>query len=180
MDPVEADVVEWPPPHGGTRRGPARLSLVAGVVVGLLLGGVGGAYLAIRHERGAAGHTILGTITIMGGDGILGGYQSGQLCSGAYGYNDLHSNAAVIVVNGSETKIAAATLNAGLFERGETPAKNSCTFTFTVPKVPNSAAYEVQIGTGRRGGPRFTRAELEQDHWRVDLTLGASDGSSNP
>ena len=172
QEAVPRDYAEWPPPREGSRR---RLAAIAAIVAGLAVSAVAGAYVGARLERGPASHTLLGEITIVRGEGILGGYQDGQPCSGAYGYNDLHTGAPVTVLNGSGATIASGTLNEGRFQLGSTPSQNTCTFAFTVQGVPNTAAYEVRAGSGRRSGPRYTRAELVQHHWRVDLTLGGSD-----
>lgn len=91
----------------------------------------------------------------------------GAPCSGdsiADGYSDLVPGAGVTVKNESGEIIATGALTAGTW------IKRACKMGLDVPDVPVAKFYEVEVT--RRGAQRFSRQQLVDDAFIVDLTLG--------
>lgn len=66
---------------------------------------------------------------------------TGESCSGADGYEDIHADAPVVVSDPEGNELARTTLG-----RGEAPDEDSCVFGFTVELTEGSGRYEVSLG----------------------------------
>jgi hypothetical protein len=115
----------------------------------------------------------------------------GQPCTAPTGYDDIEAGLQVVVKNAAgeivgsgalqESTATAKTLSEeqqrGLQDpqvaahlAGRVPI--TCTFPFEVEGIPKSDFYTVQVGSGDRGSLTFNFDELEQQDWKVVLTLG--------
>lgn len=85
-------------------------------------------------------------------------------CRGDGGYSDISGGTDVVVRDGSGSVLAKGALGPGRRNGG------SCTFQFTVRKIPEVDFYEVEVG--RRGSLTYSFDELEARDWQVGFTLG--------
>lgn len=90
-------------------------------------------------------------------------------CSGTRGYDDIQTGANVVILDGSGTTLATTTLETADDSDGSRPRSNICEFQFTV-EVPAADFYTLEIG--RRGAPTYSFAEMEDNDWRMDLSIG--------
>ena len=74
------------------------------------------------------------------------------------------------MVNEADTVLAVGSLGIGVLGTDGKPGENGCTFPFTFEKVADAMSYSVKIGI--RGGPDWTQAQMESNHWTIALTLG--------
>jgi hypothetical protein len=154
----------FPPHTHGPRSTPLSLGRprrFTGVVVAaivLVLGTVG--YLALGSSEH---HTLTGSLSLYDSD-----YDgsAGSSCSGSGGYDDIQSGTQVVVTDESGTTVATDSLSSGTYDG------TSCVFEFTVHDVPKAKYYRVRAGSDTRGGPEYSFAEMQQQHWSVQLTLG--------
>jgi hypothetical protein len=141
--------------------------------LGLLLLLVFAAVLAVRvgigREQAPAAATtttrtsMTGTLTLHDPDA---GNKYGEVCSGTSGYDNVDAGASVVVTNEQGTVIGTGSL--GL---GSTSPDRDCVFNFTVADLPEARFYGVEVS--HRGKVTFSREQLEQDRWNVELTLGS-------
>jgi hypothetical protein len=131
------------------------------------------AALAVRvgvgRERAPAAATtttrpsMTGILTLHDPDAA---YQYGDVCSGTGGYDDVDAGASVVVTNEQGTVIGTGSLGLGSASPG-----GDCVFNFTVAGLPEGRFYGVEVS--HRGKVTFSREQLEQDGWNVELTLGS-------
>jgi hypothetical protein len=142
--------------------------------LGLLLLLVVAAVLAVRvgvgreHAPAAATTTtrpsMTGILTLHDPDA---GYKYGEVCSGTSGFDDVDAGASVVVTNEQGTVVGTGSLGLGSASPG-----GDCVFNFTVAGLPPEARfYGVEVS--HRGKVTFSREQLEQDRWNVELTLGS-------
>jgi hypothetical protein len=95
----------------------------------------------------------------------------GAPCTGRdAGFPDLRQGTEVRVRDGTGAVLARTTLQGGTLQRGKLRGRDDdCVFAYSV-SVPERDAYRIEVG--RRGGARFTKADLERSNWRADLTIG--------
>ena len=105
------------------------------------------------------GHDLTGSLALRDPDGFEIG-----ACAGSGGYSDIAAGTQVTVKNGDGTIIATGELEAG--DGGGA----TCTFPFTVESVPDSEFYSIEVG--HRGALNYSKAELADADWNVDLSLG--------
>jgi hypothetical protein len=129
-----------------------RLTLILAAV---LVVGCGGA----TPSPTPAAHLITGSLAVPVAD-----LSDAAACSGAGGYSDIRIGSSVVVTNDSGATIGAASLTGG------TPTNPGCRFAFTVPNVPDAPFYSVKVN--QRAGPTWSRAEMEANGWKIELTLG--------
>ena len=94
----------------------------------------------------------------------------GTPCEGKGGFDDIRPGANVVVKDGDSNTLGVNTLDEG--EKVKPPGLGSdrCVFSFSVELVRESPFYTVEIAG--RGGPTYTHADMVEDGWQVDLTLG--------
>jgi hypothetical protein len=112
--------------------------------------------------------TINGSIAV--GHEIPSEYRTGY-CSGSSvgsGYGDIGEGTQVVVKDPTGKIIATGALGSGTWKKGD--ILSSCVHPFTVRDIPKADFYTLSIG--RRGDQTYSRSDLEQRGWRVDLTLG--------
>ena len=87
-------------------------------------------------------------------------------CQGARGYDDIHSGAQVIVRDEAGTVLATTSLGTGtLLETG------MCYFEFDLGSLPRAHFYSFEVS--RRGELTYSRAELEENDWTFEGSLGS-------
>ena len=87
---------------------------------------------------------------------------------GAGGYDDIRPGALVRVLDEAGTVVGANQLNGG--EIFEIPTLlDRCRFSWTV-EVEDADFYVIKIGN--REGPTYSRADLEEAGWTVELSIG--------
>ncbi len=137
----------------------ARKSLISAVAVIVALG-VGGFLVFGSGEH----HTIPGSLSLSAS--ATDSLSPGESCSGDNGYSDIEGGTEVVLTNQSGTTLATASLETGTFD-GE-----ACVFDFTLHNVPKAKFYRIAAGNSIRGGPEYSYAEMQANHWSFDLTLG--------
>jgi hypothetical protein len=154
-----------------------RVPLVVAVIgVAVAIGVLTGRAVTSDGEA-RAGSVISGTITVQTDpedaaftDGLQrtrSNFALGAPCDGgsvADGYGDIGPGTGVTVKN--ETGEIIAT---GSVARGRWVAR-ACRLTFETDDVPEARFYEVEVG--RRGAQRYSRAQLEDQNFEVDLVIG--------
>ena len=113
-------------------------------------------------------HTLEGSYFV---HGFFPRRSFGAPCTGGdAGYPDLRKGTVVRVKDASGATLGAATLQGGTLQRGKLRGRDDdCVFTYSLT-VPERDAYRIEVG--RRGGARFTKADLQRSNWKADLTIG--------
>lgn len=126
---------------------------------------------------------ITGTLVI---NEVIYGVE-GQPCAGENGYNDIHGGTQIVVKDNTGTIIATGALEQG---KGVKPDMNAellklheqigtesgrgtpleCKFAVTIENVPKSNFYMIEIG--RRRAMTYKAEELQQNNWKLELSLG--------
>jgi hypothetical protein len=114
-------------------------------------------------------HTITGTVVIPGSQHFAiegrGPYDVGDPCFGDAGFDDIRSGASVRARDEAGNIVGLGRLNTGaLVDIG---TARGCEFSWTV-KVEDASFYVFDVANC--GGPSFTRAELEEAGWSVELS----------
>lgn len=112
-------------------------------------------------------HTLKGTVTLISADGIS---RSGDSCQGTGGFDDIAGGAPVVVKDGSGKIIASTNLGPGAGPSGQY-SNVECTFEFSAD-VPDTDFYQVAVG--HRNAVTNSKAELEKNGWKIDLSLSSS------
>jgi len=127
---------------------------------------------ACSHAPAApARHRLTGEYAVHGAYAKPGQPQptSGAACNpAAVGYSDIHAGTAVVVKNAGGSTLGRTALQGGTM-RISGSFRDDCMFTFTVT-VSDQPAYQVEVGN--RGGVSFSKAQLEQAHWKAELAIG--------
>lgn len=139
------------------------LSLVA---LGLLVIGCGGTASPAPAER-----TITGEVRLNNGDTVL---RSDGDCQGTGGFDDINVATQAVVKNDAGTIVGTTRLEAAPIvdttdRRERYLSKRRCDYTFTVV-VPDSPFYSIEVG--RRGALTYSRPELEDAGWAVEMSIG--------
>lgn len=142
--------------------------LLAAAVAALLVAACGGS---------SSNHTITGTMSLRvpgktmqtfrsGGIGNPSRFAVGAPCLASdysEGYADLDEGAAVTVKNEKDVVVATGRLGPGLW------TSDACQMPFTISDVPEASFYAVEVG--RRGVQRYSKAEMEEAKWVVELVV---------
>jgi hypothetical protein len=132
------------------------LGVIGTIAVLLVLGAIAGA---------AEGkHTITGSITLYDSDAYDYYYDDGDSCSGETGYGDIDEGTDVKIKDSSGDLIGSSSLESGIIDDG------TCVFEFTVSDVADASYYSVEVSY--RGDLSYSKSEMEDKDWDVDLTLG--------
>jgi hypothetical protein len=110
--------------------------------------------------------TLIGSITVTDTNFYYGSsvVVSGGSCYTKGGYSDVNSGTDVVVRNGDGKVLAITQLLPG------TPVGSySCKFSYVL-ELSNSDFYAVHIG--KRDDVNYTKLELEERNWILNLTLG--------
>lgn len=138
------------------------VALAAITIVVMALGAVGGRWLIMSSlDR----QTITGSMTLIDSDFF--GRSVGASCSGTGGYSDIKAGANVKLSDGKGNIIATSQLNAGTIERSQ-----RCLFTFSLDDVPDEDFYVIGVGGGRRGELTYSKSEMQDMDWTIDLVIG--------
>lgn len=89
-------------------------------------------------------------------------------CRGTGGYSDVREGLQVVVRDGAGTTLGTATLE--LHPSDPMPDIHSCWYAFTVPGLPETEFYAIEVGD--RGELTYSFDELEEMDWRVSTLLG--------
>jgi len=115
--------------------------------------------VAFLSGCGSPSHTIAGEFTLFAE--TVGPSSN---CSGTGGYSDISQGLSVTVRNEAGTILATSRLGNG------SRTSNRCSFTFSVSDIPKSAFYSVEVG--RRGELTWSHAEMVEQKWKVQTSLG--------
>lgn len=126
------------------------------------LGALGVGFFVLRSS---GSETLSGAVTIIDDD--FRNRDLGDSCTGTGGYGDISPGAGVRLSDGEGNIISNTTLSAG----GITGSRR-CSLFFEFTDVPNREFYVLAIGNGRRGDLTYSRDELIERDWDVDLTIG--------
>lgn len=108
-------------------------------------------------------HIVSGSIVLTGS----GASSYSDSCSGKGGYDDIEEGASVTAFDGEGRIVGTTRLKAGkVLGEGLFP---DCIFGFRI-EVKTADFYTFQIS--HRDGPAFSYAELVEEDWTVQLTLG--------
>ena len=120
----------------------------------------------------AAAHEVSVELLLVGIENTTSdGFARGAACQGRGGVADLRAGAPIRVLGERGEIIASAPLGNGE-SSGSVPWATdeiTCLFTATV-SVPEADSYEFQVAG--RGGPLYSRADLEAAGWKVELSMG--------
>lgn len=110
---------------------------------------------------------------------------SGVECQGAGGYDDIRPGSQVVVRGDAGQIVATGSLQAGklvkraiMYWPGDVPEDEAtffypdwdCELRLRVANIPEADFYTVEVS--HRGEATYSRAELEAENWRLELTLG--------
>ncbi|MGH8984726.1 MAG: hypothetical protein ACRDY6_12755 [Acidimicrobiia bacterium] len=121
-------------------------------------------------DGGGGSRVLSGTLTV---EGITNTAMT--RCDGSEhrGYDDLVAGAPVVVHDGNGSTIATGELRDGqpVEQRDSLPIDfTDCEFRFRMADVPDAEFYTVEVS--HRGEVTYSRSELEDEDWRVTLTIG--------
>ncbi|MEX2253839.1 MAG: zinc ribbon domain-containing protein [Acidimicrobiia bacterium] len=153
--PVPGGVVTADEP--GVRACPGWL--IPAVVGGALIAIVLIAVFVLGGGGGDEGQRVSGTFTLFDQD------TADLDCIGTGGYNDIGPGTEVRVSDEGGTVLATGALGSGKDLEGL-----GCIYRFSLKTVPDANFYEFEVA--HRGGITYSRAKLENQEWRVDLSLG--------
>jgi hypothetical protein len=107
---------------------------------------------------------VVGAFTLVGtqGEEFLSLGSAG--CLGLGGYDDVTVGSQIVVRNENDTIIATAML-----EPDPTSSDDECQMQFIVD-VPDATFYSFEMG--RRGAIVYSKQEMEENGWRISLSLG--------
>ena len=132
--------------------------LVVGAVVLLAAGGVA-VGLLLTSSNGPKKTTVSGTFELTDAD------SAANQCQGTGGYSDISAGTTVILTNQDGKILGSSALGTG------TSAGAVCTYSFTIPKVPeNQQQYAVEVS--HRGKVVNSQADMKANGWTFSLTLG--------
>jgi hypothetical protein len=109
-------------------------------------------------------HTVTGLVDLVDSTGA-GIAVTGSTCKGIGTYLE-YGPGTQVTVGGANGSVS------GTLSAGEARSSTDCRFTFAVPGVPDSPAYEVSIGPNG-GGPPLPGPELAADNWVYAVTIGS-------
>lgn len=151
------------PPGGQPKRRLGRRTLLVGAFIAALVVAFG-AVVVVRAVRPPE-HTFQGIVQLSDTDG-LSQYNEGDTCSGSGGYDDIATQAQVTVFDASSTIIGTGRLSSGKMQNGY------CRFPFTVAKVKESDAYQIEVGREGRGKLRYSQSDAQKVAYTFELSLG--------
>ena len=146
-----------------------RHLLAAGFCV-LALAACGGG----DESGGESGQSISGTMTMIGFSAQLEFDSTadwGDGCEGREGYDDIVGGAQVLVSDEAGTTIASSRLEPGEIVRAH-DGIITCEWSFEIADVPEAKFYEIEVS--RRGGLKYSKAEMEGLDWEVPFFLETS------
>jgi hypothetical protein len=118
--------------------------------------------IALWFTSSVAPVTVNGTMTLS--DGYFG--SKGSPCDGSGGYSDIIEGAQVTVSNESTSSVVAVSN----LSPGKVNDDGDCEFSFKINDVPNSSVYQIEVS--HRGKLVYSRKQLEENKYQVELTLG--------
>jgi hypothetical protein len=116
-------------------------------------------------------HTVTGVVVIestqhFGLQG-RGPYDVGDPCFGDAGFDDIRAGADIRALDEAGNVVGLGRLSTGALTDAE-PVR-VCQFSWTM-EIDDAEFYAFEVAN--RGGPSFTRAELEALGWNVELSIG--------
>ncbi len=145
---------------------PAVAALVAVAVFGLFVVGKAGLPMPGGPDHVLAGEFVVKDLGNLDFDELNAALDGASTDCGAGlggGYSDLRAGTAVSIKDGEGRLLGKGVL------KGGRQSINGCSFAFSV-EVPDSPFYEVEVS--QRGTVPFSRDELEQQDWRISLSVG--------
>ena len=104
---------------------------------------------------------ITGDVSVLGNTSAST-YSTGGTCSTYGGYSDITAGTSVTVRDASDSIVGIGSLSAGSSNSG------SCVFTFSVPDVPDSSFYSIEVS--KRGALTYSAEDVETGNIHQSLT----------
>lgn len=101
---------------------------------------------------------------------VLREFSSSEPCFGRGGFDDMRGGANVVVRDGNGNVIGTGALESGVLVDTVSGISNYCEFGFSVELARTADFYTVEVAG--RGGPVYSHADMEENGWEVNLTLG--------
>jgi len=110
-------------------------------------------------------HTINGAFVLLDTDPTYSSIKTvGSGCEGTGGYSDLSPGAQVTLRDGDGKTLGSTALSEG------SGSSTSCTFTFSIPNIPEVPFYAVEIS--HRGQVTNSLADMRANGWTFSLSIG--------
>lgn len=106
--------------------------------------------------------TVTGDVNVLGNTSVSSYSTTSASCSTYGGYNDIAEGASVTVRDASDAIVGIGSLSAG------TSSSGSCVFAFTVPDVPESAFYSIEVS--KRGALTYSADDVETGNVHQSLS----------
>jgi hypothetical protein len=113
--------------------------------------------------HGAERHVLSGTVLLADSSS---GQVPGEQCSGSGGYGDINAGAPVVLADGKGTTISTTFLSDGTFDG------KGCVFSFVLRDVRHADFYGLAVAGSNRGQLQYSYAQMSQNSWSVQLSLG--------
>jgi hypothetical protein len=153
-----------PPAPKRRSRAPLLIAAAVSLVVLLALAGVA----VLLSGRDDESHTIRGTFSLTDIDGWDAEgdvpHDEGDECWSEGGFDDIGVGSQIRVHDGDGTSMGTGTLYGGVVNEDY-----DCEFIFIIKDVGSADYY--RVGSGRRGDVEYSKSEMEDNNWRVHLTL---------
>jgi hypothetical protein len=171
---AEGPAAEVPASQPGRRGSRLPFVLITLVFLAVVAGAVGLFYSQVQSAQHATDtqttnyanlRTVTGSFELIATSGY-GISASGGTCQGTGGYSDIGPGSSVILKDETGTVIGSTFLGTG------TGTSTDCTFTFSMPNVPDTAKFYV-ITVSHRGDISKSHAELAANGWAFYLTMGS-------
>jgi hypothetical protein len=155
--------VEKPEQSGPAGAPRSRMAVLVPTLLALVVAGCSHAPAAPQRHRLDGSYIVHGIFSHRG---------YGRPCNPAdAGYPDIRAGTTVTVRDGTGAVLGTTALAGGTLRKGALGGReDDCFFSFSLT-VPVVDSYRVEVE--RRGGVKFSRADLERSNWRADLTIGA-------
>jgi len=111
--------------------------------------------------------SIKGDLTLV--DSNIGG--TPENCFGLGGYSDIEEAMPVTIKDGQGKILATGRTGSGTQPKDVGYSYVKCIFYFQVDSVPKSDFYTIEVG--RRGGLNYSFEEIQNQNWKVSLSLGS-------
>jgi len=113
--------------------------------------------------HGTERHVLSGTVLLVDSSSNLA---PGDQCSGRGGYGDINAGAPVVLTDGKGTTISTTVLSDGEFDG------KGCVFSFVLRDVRHTDFYGLAVAGSNRGQLQYSYAQMSQNSWSVQLSLG--------
>lgn len=110
-------------------------------------------------------YSIKGNLSLITSSGL----GSGSECKGYKGYSDIYGGQQILIKDGKGEVIAVGSLGTGV--RDSQYPNVACNLSIVVNNIPDSDFYQIVLGSGKRGSLIYSKQELQQKKWSVNVSL---------